>query len=506
MRLIIVTHSLSPAKLLRDEFHFAVMKLMPPGDGDSSRHAHILKLPMETLITIACFVKASGNTEITVFKNRCSTLIRLSLVHRKLRKACLAAGLYEHVKPTCKLYKASVELSHPLFQTDVGSLKSLRIDLGNMEAWPLYEVVMNEFPRLEELTFTGNANHNARALGKSGNFVGIQQFKGMSLCVSNACFNSMGYIITTLQRENIRQLEFVSSEFSYLFDVGEFVTKPLFPNLKKIKYCCVSHGCVNTNTVFHFANKILEGCAITHFEVQYGSGLYCCGERDHKSGWEYDDRKKLMESENLKYSHIKNTLLRALQRNSHNSLQILIVNDRFDNTFLNQIENYNLIPEPFSNLKLVVLRCKNLNQLIETEYPWERKQCSISRWGPSPSHHHSAWLYLADEYSLFYKCDCLLLETSPSLYRRPQKPPKSFWKKASARLLSQVWRREGTLPLLRYFIVGNESEGFQGIEHDLNIPFTIDLETEEIEPWAYIMMTEIDCRRVLDERLKYLQA
>ena len=480
------------------------MKCMPPDEAILNRHAHILKLPMELLIAIANWVKVSKNTEITVFKNRYSTLNRLSIVNRDLRRACLAAGLYDHVAPKCKIYKASVELSHPLFQTDARSLKSLGIDLGNTEAWPLYEVIMKEFPQLEELTFTGNAYLNRKVFRKSSLGKSIQQFKGMSLRLSNAYFNSTSYILfTTLPRENIRQLDFASSQFSESFSVYPPVTKPLFPNLKKIKYRCAYSGNVDTTRIF--AEMIITGCTITHFEVQYGSGLYCCGEPDHKRCWEYENRKRLMETENPKYPMIKNALLKTLQSSSHNSLQIFIVNDLLDNTFMKRIENHYPMPGSFSTLKLVVFRWRNLNRLIETEFSWATKDCSAGFWyRVYQNHHHSAWLHLADEYSLFYKCDCLLLKSSQSVYRRPPKVPNSFWKTASSRLLSRVWIHERKRPLLRYFIVGNELDGYQGIERDLNIPFTIDPNTEEIKSWAYIVMTGIDCRRVLDARLKYL--
>ena len=131
------------------------MRCMPSDETARNRHAHILKLPMELLITISHLVKVSENTEITVFRKRYRTLNRLSLVHRKLWKACLAAGLYDHVAPKCK---PSVKISHPLFQTDAGSLKSLGIDLRNMEVWPLCELIMKEFSQIEELTFTGQLN------------------------------------------------------------------------------------------------------------------------------------------------------------------------------------------------------------------------------------------------------------------------------------------------------------------------------------------------------------
>lgn len=475
---------------------------MPPDEAAIGRHAHILKLPMELLIIISHLVKVSDNTEITVFKNRYQTLNHLSLVHRKLWIACLAAGLYDHVAPKCKIYKPSVELSHPLFHA--GSLKSLGIDVGNMEVWPLYEVIMKEFPQIEELTFTGNLNQTAETFRKSDLGLRVQRLKGISLRLSIVCFNlSCCAFFETLPRENIRELDFASSRLSQSICSYLNITKPLFPNLKKIKYGCTHNGKVDT--AHGFADLMLTGCKITHFEVQYDSRLYCWKESGHKSYRGCENLINMTIVESQKYSEIKNTLLKKLQTSSHNSLQIFIANDLLDNTFMHRIQDHDPMPGPFSALKLVIFRWGDINRLIETESSWAKTAClgTQSAWGRY-DHHHSAWLHLADEYSRFYKCDCILLELSKPVYRWPQKIPDSFWKTASSRLLSRVWYHERQRPLLRYFIIGNESNGYEGIERDVKIPFTINLNTDEIESWTYIKMTGRDCRRVLSERLEYL--
>jgi hypothetical protein len=69
-----------------------------------------------------------------------------------------------------------------------------------------------------------------------------------------------------------------------------------------------------------------------------------------------------METENPKYPQIKNALLKTLQSSSHNSLQIFIVNDLLDDTFMKRIENHYPMPGPFSTLKLVVFRFKSVDQ------------------------------------------------------------------------------------------------------------------------------------------------
>jgi len=68
---------------------------MPPDKSTANINAHILKLPLEILIDIAKLVKQFPDPELTIFKRKYLVLYRLSLLHRKLREACLGAGLYE---------------------------------------------------------------------------------------------------------------------------------------------------------------------------------------------------------------------------------------------------------------------------------------------------------------------------------------------------------------------------------------------------------------------------
>src|SRR5208282_1057185 len=132
----------------------------------------------------------------------------------------------------------------------------------------------------------------------------------MSLRLSNDGFNfSFCDFFETLPRENIRQLDFASSQFSKPVD-NHLFTKPIFRNLKKIKYTCVHREKVDTTC--YFADLMLTGCEITHFEIQHDSSLYCCGARDHKNVWEYENLRRLMEIENPKYLQVKATLLKKL--------------------------------------------------------------------------------------------------------------------------------------------------------------------------------------------------
>lgn len=484
--------------------HFFTVKYMPSVPADINQHVHILKLPMELLIKIAELVKGLESEEITVFKTKYRQLKWIALVHRKLRTACLAAGLYDRVAPHCKLYKPSIELSHPLFQAGKGLLKSLGIDLENMEAWPVCEVIMEQFPNLEELSFTGkHLSQKEYSFAQSRLASRIQQFKGTSLILRDTTFMSTlsDIYLSRIVRERIIQLDFDGSQFSWQYQWSRTTElKPLFPNLKKVKFRG-SYGAKDF-TMADFPKFVLDGCQITHLEVIYNSGPHCCGEYDHKRSREYDHKKKLMKIENSQYyTWLKNALLYTLSKSSHQSLQFFIVKDRFEDTFVKRNEN-GIIPFAFSGLKIVIFHCGRLDLLIETEDSCATNDCP-QHWRAS-FHHHSAWLHLADEYSYFYRCDCLLLETLPSHDSHPTTLPDSFWNTASTRLLSRIWFYERDRPALRYFIVGNHKDRYRGIERDLNIPFEINPDTEEVESWAYTIMSPMDCRRILDERLKYL--
>ena len=208
-----------------------------------------------------------------------------------------------------------------------------------------------------------------------------------------------------------------------------------------------------------------------------------------------------METENPKFSIIKNTIMNQLQQNSHESLQVIIVNDSLKEVFMNRSSGMTGLP--FSALKLVVIRWEGLNQLIEMERQWATKDCTGTRhYIQSGSHHHSPWKHLADEYSYFYKCDCVLLENTRDYHRRKY-IPDSFWEKVVTRVLDRVWLHERQTPALRYFIVGNQESGYQGIERDSTVPFMINPRLGEM--WSYNVIKGTECKRILDERFNGLQ-
>ena len=196
---------------------------------------------------------------------------------------------------------------------------------------------------------------------------------------------------------------------------------------------------------------------------------------------------------------MKDTIMKQLRESCYDSLQVIIVNDELDNVF--SFRHSGPIRLPFSALKLVIIHWEALNELIQSDWSWAAKKCQVTYYS---SHHHSPWQYLADEYSYFYKCDCVLLETKRYYYKWKKKIPNSFWKVVATRLLARVWLYEFRRPALRYFIVGNEEEGYQGIERDLTVPFEINPRTREVVSWRYNLMTGTECKRLLDERLDSL--
>jgi hypothetical protein len=480
--------------------------IMPLDNAVINVNAHILKLPVEILIDIAKLVKHFPDQGWNIFKRKYRNLFSLSQVHRKLREACLGAGLFDSVTPKCIQYKLSAELGHVLFRTDETSLRSLGIDLKNTEVWPLCDVIMKLFPYVEELSFTGNMRHyGAELFEKSVLGSKVTNFGGPRLRLWNCCFTPTHYrFFLMLPRENITQLDFDSSLFQDSFgSYTSIISRPIFPNLKKVRFHNASTK--STYTANTLAEHFLKGCKITHFEIHYNLILQCCGEKDHKSGWKYEQKKIFMEKQNLQYTTIKNAIMTQLEHSSHDSLGVFIVNDNYYLEGVFMFRDSRRRRFQFTTLKLVVIKWEDVSELIEVEWPWSTQQCRTVCYFSDNGHHHSPWRHLADEYSYFCKCDCVLLKTKPSYYRWRTVLPNSFWETVATRFLARVWLHERQRPALRYFIVGNAQDGYQGIERYMKPPFQINPKTREVALWSYNHMTGAECKRLIDERLDNLQ-
>ena len=79
------------------------------------------------------------------------------------------------------------------------------------------------------------------------------------------------------------------------------------------------------------------------------------------------------------------------------------------------------------------------------------------------------------------------------------KIPECIWQAASERILNMTYRRLGKLGTIQYFIVGNDVDGYCGIERDLSREIKMDEWERPI--WKYIVMDSRESRRIIKERI-----
>src|SRR5271170_5570012 len=93
-------------------------------------------------------------------------------------------------------------------------------------------------------------------------------------------------------------------------------------------------------------------------------------------------------------------------------------------------------------------------------------------------------------HAFFSGCDCIFIETTPGSGHIPQE----VWQFASERTISSTIGMES----LRYFIVGNRKDGYEGIER--NLEAGIEIHHNGRATWKYTKLQKEDCERVLTER------
>ena len=76
--------------------------------------------------------------------------------------------------------------------------------------------------------------------------------------------------------------------------------------------------------------------------------------------------------------------------------------------------------------------------------------------------------------------------------------PEGVWQFASERILNQSYLLLGKVGTLRYFVVGNNVDGYSGIERC----FSSEIEFDEIgrPTWRYHFMNGRECKEVILER------
>src|SRR5947207_1208927 len=206
---------------------------------------------------------------------------------------------------------------------------------------------------------------------------------------------------------------------------------------------------------------------------------------------------------NVAYIRAREKMLLALRQNSCASLKVFIDHDRLGETFIadDAISQRQDIPlSPFRRMKLLVFRVSDLT-LICQQYPPNDKDCdsasalSSLRTRLFAQHHHSVWRHISYQYSFFSESECIFVEIEPG--NNLSTLPFSFWEYPTRRLMSIARILEYRPGALRYFIVGNRVDGYQGIERAMDV-FLRENEMEET-CWEYSLLDQDKCKRLLFE-------
>ena len=373
----------------------------------------LLSFPLEILVLIArCLVETAAGEEkydISLFKRQHFTILSsLSSTHSYLRCACIDAGLLNNVTPirTHFANDSNVRLLH---QSQVTSrLSSLGIDLASPEVWPLCANILQQHPNLNELRLLGNVGYRASTFAKSTLGLGLALFNGVSLILRGAQFTPTSIsLLSKLKSDTITSLFFDRSElqFDEFQDYDPRLRRPLFPNLRKVKYtgAKVSGNGYRPDFVDAFAHVFLGGCQLTHFELSYGFEPYCSGER-HEGDPLCQFRQEKMLSTNFCYLSTRRRMLVALRQNSHASLQVFIDHTHLSGAFIDDNSVFQwcdyIRPPPFRDLRVLVFKCKNLDALALHRFPTHDVYCNSTSALPTARrrqlarHHHSAWRYV----------------------------------------------------------------------------------------------------------------
>lgn len=468
----------------------------------------LLRLPPELLLLIADYtVEANSekNQRYTVFNSsRGEALIALSRVNKTLRNACTVAGLFSCLSPKAG-YKTrekspfiGVRLDH------WGPLTCLGIDLSEERVWSLCANIMNKYPNLEELCLRGDIGGRVRAFESSKLRKSLALFRGTALILRNANFdkNSL-FVLESVAGPSITSLYFDRSALQS--NMSDFARRvPLLPNLKKVKYIgrgdLSTRGRYRADTIDNFCTLYLRHVKISHFEISYGIRP-CCLKGDR-------DELLLGLNANMAYRSMRRQVLNVLRDSSRASLEVYIDDNELSGAFTedDQIFCYrnDIPPPPFRKTTILVFRCERLEDLSDFDHPGSDLVCSLNLppkfvtrhrqyWS---QHHHSIWKQLSYEYAFFSECDCVLLETTSK--EQSHAIPEYLCKQAFQRLMATAEELEGRRGRLRFFIVGNNSAGFVGIERQMKKSPAANDDGEL--KWDNRMLTSMQCRDLLRRR------
>jgi hypothetical protein len=172
---------------------------------------------------------------------------------------------------------------------------------------------MKQFPDLDELHLIGSSTTHSLVFGGSDLSHRLSLFKGTSLTLRSACFMrpSLAFL-KQIGFETVTSLNFHESKIRFKHIVNDnHSLAPIFPNLKKVKFIGtpVSSDQYQVYVFEHFADLFLVGCQLTHFEISYGFGPFCCGK--HVRCSLIDEKLQRMMKANVAYKTARKNSLHA---------------------------------------------------------------------------------------------------------------------------------------------------------------------------------------------------
>jgi hypothetical protein len=139
---------------------------------------------------------------------------------------------------------------------------------------------------------------------------------------------------------------------------------------------------------------------------------------------------------------------------------------------------------PYEKMKLLVFRCESPHYLtFEDE----------SRGPEGVEREHPIWHHISTMYAYFSSCDCIFIETEVG----GGEIPSQLWQLASERIFCQAYRQLGGMGSLQYLIVGNNVDGYHGIQ---GVSVDIKVGQPEKLTWRYLTLSGKDCRKLISDR------
>lgn len=462
---------------------------LPAKSSNVAETPPILQLPVELFLIIVKFVLDGDQPNFTICKTRdWKSLLSLSEAFPAFRTILNAANLCAAMFPP-----RSKSVSDIRAAECPGNLSYLEINLPPSDVrdqwldWSKHLATATA----EELCLTTVREQSYR----TGRFesplswppcLAFAKTKGLTLDSSMCLDLRVLEILHSLSLRNVTSLVFqgkIYRQHEYRDDHRDSMrplngerridrypfgrTAPFLPNLKRLKYCVAWDARRTVYTPKWFFYLFLsDGVKLTHFELSFAF------KAPHHALSKLDGR-------NIAHAECYRLFQEKLGE-WQPSLETYVVGDELAPPFIPLDDSRRQI-----DLRLLVFKCHSLNGLASY------MGCTVGRY---MGNINSAWYHICTQYAWFRNCDCILLETRPG---GSQIKDTSWWDwPAQNTIRSWNVRKQSSL---RYFVVGNRVDGYQGIERDMGVPFQRAVEDDRLI-WAYNIMTAEECAKILNER------